>query len=84
MPDIKFLIAETFISKTSISNKYISSYTNLIKSQLAPPMKFPLFRKLCVTLMTDVLSDLTFPFSYFNSHSCILFYFIFFHSCILN
>ena len=41
MPDIKLLIAKTFISKTSISNKYISSYTNLIKSQLAPPMKFP-------------------------------------------
>ena len=72
MPDIKLLIAKTFISKTSISNKYISSYTNLIKSQLAPPMKFPFFRKLCVTLMTAVLSDLTFPFSHFNSHSCIL------------
>ena len=35
-------------------------------------MKFPSFRKLCVTPMTDVLRDLTFPFSYFNSHSCIL------------
>ena len=72
MPDIKLLIAETFISKTSISNKYISSYTYLIKSQLAPPMMFPLFRKLCVTLMTDVLSDLAFPFLYFNAHSYIL------------
>lgn len=70
MPDIKLLITRHSFQRHHF-NKYILA-NEFGKAQLALLSSF-LFRKLCVTLMTDVLGDLTFPFSHFIP-LCILNY----------